>query len=571
MGQYICCCRSGGKRRSRTNGKGSPLKVARLEMEKYIEVKPDRPVGHCRHAGEVVYRDIVILIKNGQDTQCKKLGERWFQISGVTEKLENLSIGHSYATYLAEMQKLPPNCKKEHTILGEAIRVIERDVPRTIPPSWMFEQTRHILETAFQVDKEAVKPYSQMEKSLQRVLTAFVIRNRTIGYCQGLNSIAAILLSVMEERKAFWVLCTICEDFRPRDYYASGSNSMGGLHIDTAIALKLIRRNCVRLAEALNRDFALLVNMSMFHWVLTIFLTEVEFDCACLLFDLFLQFGDAFLLSFLIEIYRSSEEEICKLITFPDFLDRARLVIEGKLTSLTPKILLKTVKQMKYLVTPDQLKKCRCEEREAAAEAWKDISLRKKLTKYTNFTAGELDALQRETGLEEKTGQVGLNKYQFNKFLSTTGAVAQRDFTDALFELFDENSTGFIDFRELVTCLSIFSKGSRDEKIRTLFSYYDKDKSGFLSYDEVVRMAHHLETLIRFLKMDRSGKHLRKDTAEARSDRLYSYLNLANEHGLVSFSEFVAKLRVDQQIVDLFTFDLSSRLTSQDVNVEVLI
>lgn len=532
---------------------------------------PQRPVVECRRAGGELYQNIVSLIKDGRDSHCRALGSRWIRLSGVAEKLDSLFVGHSYATYIAEMKKLPPHCKKEDTILGEAIRVIERDVPRTIPPSWKFEKTQHILETAFHEEKDDKIPYAEMQQSLQRVLTAFVIRNRTLGYCQGLNSIAAVLLSVLEESDAFWVLCIICEDLRPRDYYASGSNSMGGLHIDAAIALRLIRKTSERLAKALDSDFILLVNMSMFHWVETIFVTEVEFDSACIILDLFLQFGDAFLLSLLIEIYHRSEAEICKHKNSQDFLDIARRVIEGQLRSLDPKTLLKIVKKMKYLVSRAELKKLRCEERESAAEAWKETHKRKQLTKYTNFTDVELETLQREAGLEEKGGLVGLNKDQFNRFLSPTGAVAQRDFTDAIFELFDENCSGFIDFRELAICLSIFSKGTRDEKIRTLFSYYDMDKSGFLSYNEVVRMAYHLEALVRFLHLEKGVQklrrstvdELRRDTAEARSDRLFSYLNLANDQGLVSYSEFVARLRVDQDLVDLFTLDLSVRLTTE--------
>jgi len=534
--------------------------------------KPKRPVEECRRAGSEVYRNIVSLIKTGRDAHCTLLGSRWIQISGVAEKLESLFVGHSYATYIAEMGKLPADCKKENTILGEAILVIERDVPRTIPPSWKFEKTRRILETTFQEEKTEKARFTEMQKSLERVLTAFVIRNRTLGYCQGLNSIVAILLSVMEEKDAFWVLCVICENLRPKDYYASGSNSMGGLHVDTAIALRLIRKTSTELAEALGSDFQLLVNMSMFHWVETVFVTEVDFDVACLILDLFFQFGDPFLLSFLIEIYHRAQPEICKHKGSPDFLDRARKQIETQLTTLTPKSFLKIVKKMKYLVTRDELESLRREERESAAASWKDIHKRKQLAKYTNFTAEELETLQREAGLEEKSGQVGLNKEQFNRFLSPTGLVAQRDFTDAIFELFDENESGFIDFRELAICLSIFSKGTRDEKIRTLFSYYDMDKSGFLSYNEVVRMACHLEALVRFLHLEEGVRKLRKsttigklrrDTAEARSDRLFSYLNLANDQGLVSYSEFVARLRVDQHLVDLFTLDLSLRLTSE--------
>ena len=41
---------------------------------------------------------------------------------------------------------------------------------------------------------------------LRNVLTAFVVRNPTVGYCQGVNFIAARLLCCMDEEEAFWVL-----------------------------------------------------------------------------------------------------------------------------------------------------------------------------------------------------------------------------------------------------------------------------------------------------------------------------------------------------------------------------
>jgi len=41
---------------------------------------------------------------------------------------------------------------------------------------------------------------------LRNVLTAYVQRCPTVGYCQGWNSIAARLLAVMQEEEAFWTL-----------------------------------------------------------------------------------------------------------------------------------------------------------------------------------------------------------------------------------------------------------------------------------------------------------------------------------------------------------------------------
>jgi len=61
---------------------------------------------------------------------------------------------------------------------------------------------------------------------LRRVLYAYVMRNPTIGYCQGMNFIVAKLLTCMDEEAAFWVMTQTVETMLPLDYY---SNMLGVL------------------------------------------------------------------------------------------------------------------------------------------------------------------------------------------------------------------------------------------------------------------------------------------------------------------------------------------------------
>lgn len=56
---------------------------------------------------------------------------------------------------------------------------------------------------------------------LRRVLSAFVQRCPTVGYCQGFNFIAARLLMAMPEEEAFWTLVQIVEVILPLDYYSN--------------------------------------------------------------------------------------------------------------------------------------------------------------------------------------------------------------------------------------------------------------------------------------------------------------------------------------------------------------
>ena len=70
---------------------------------------------------------------------------------------------------------------------------IEKDLPRTFP--------------------KGVPGCSTKKTMLRRVLAAYALRNPSVGYCQGLNFVAGMLLkSGMDEEDAFYSLCTVVED-----------------------------------------------------------------------------------------------------------------------------------------------------------------------------------------------------------------------------------------------------------------------------------------------------------------------------------------------------------------------
>ncbi|XP_064032808.1 TBC1 domain family member 2A isoform X2 [Pogoniulus pusillus] len=85
-----------------------------------------------------------------------------------------------------------------------ACRQIELDLPRTLTNNKHFSS-----------------PTSQLIPKLRRVLLAFSWHNPAIGYCQGLNRLAAVALLVLEEEEtAFWCLVHIVENLMPADYYS---------------------------------------------------------------------------------------------------------------------------------------------------------------------------------------------------------------------------------------------------------------------------------------------------------------------------------------------------------------
>lgn len=61
---------------------------------------------------------------------------------------------------------------------------------------------------------------SEME-ALKSILCAFLLRNPTVGYCQGMNFLAQRLLTLLKEEEAFWVLTSIIEQYVPLDNYCN--------------------------------------------------------------------------------------------------------------------------------------------------------------------------------------------------------------------------------------------------------------------------------------------------------------------------------------------------------------
>lgn len=90
-----------------------------------------------------------------------------------------------------------------------------------------------------------------MELNLYNVLTAYAHHNEEIGYCQGLNYIAGLILLVTkDEEHTFWLLKILIENIVP-SYH---SNTMKGLIVDIAVLEKLLQIRVPEIMDRLN-DF----------------------------------------------------------------------------------------------------------------------------------------------------------------------------------------------------------------------------------------------------------------------------------------------------------------------------
>ncbi|KAM6426513.1 TBC1 domain family member 2B isoform 2-T2 [Liasis olivaceus] len=186
-------------------------------------------------------------------------------------------------------QSLLQNALKKQ---NPASKQIELDLLRTLPNN-----------------KHYSSPASEGIQKLRNVLLAFSWRNPDIGYCQGLNRLAAIALLYLEQEDAFWCLVTIVEVFMPRDYY---TKTLLGSQVDQRVFKDLMNEKLPRLHahfEQYRVDFSLIT----FNWFLIVFVDSVVSDVLFKIWDSFLYEGPKVIFRFALALFKYKEEEILRL------------------------------------------------------------------------------------------------------------------------------------------------------------------------------------------------------------------------------------------------------------------
>ncbi|CAI9553035.1 unnamed protein product [Staurois parvus] len=173
-----------------------------------------------------------------------------------------------------------------------ASKQIELDLMRTLP------NNKHYTSST-----------SEGIQKLRNVLLAYSWRNPDIGYCQGLNRLAAIALLYLDQEDAFWCLVTIVEVFMPRDYY---TKTLLGSQVDQRVFKDLMSEKLPRLCshfEQYNVDYTLIT----FNWFLVVFVDSVVSDIFFRIWDSFLYEGSKVIFRFALGLFKYKEEEILKI------------------------------------------------------------------------------------------------------------------------------------------------------------------------------------------------------------------------------------------------------------------
>lgn len=136
-------------------------------------------------------------------------------------------------------------------------------------PNPCFNQIELDLKRTY--PNESPELVTQYIGPLRNVLTTFIKRNPTVGYCQGMNFFAANLLKHLNEEESFWVFTSICENLLPLDYY---SDLLGILTDQRVFEILLIEKYPKLVAHMQNHQYQL--DLIAFQWFVTLFSGSVQ-------------------------------------------------------------------------------------------------------------------------------------------------------------------------------------------------------------------------------------------------------------------------------------------------------
>lgn len=135
-------------------------------------------------------------------------------------------------------------------------------------------------------------------------------------------------------------------------------------------------------------------------------------------------------------------------------------------------------------------------------------------------------------------------------------------FADYVFNVFDSDKSGSIDFKEFICALSVTSRGKMEDKLTWAFQLYDIDGDGKISYDEMLQIVEAIYKMVnppirysylccaayRFQVGSMVKLPADEDTPEKRVRKIFRMMD-KDENGSLDMAEFKEGSKRDETIV----------------------
>uniref|UniRef100_A0A914W0D4 Rab-GAP TBC domain-containing protein n=1 Tax=Plectus sambesii TaxID=2011161 RepID=A0A914W0D4_9BILA len=166
----------------------------------------------------------------------------------------------------------------------------------------------------------------QARIQLKRVLLAYARYNKNIGYCQGFNVIAALVLEITEfkEEMAFKIMIFLIEQVLPSGYF---DQTLRALSVDMAVLRDLLHQRLPKMAGHLdnlqkNSESEYeppLTNVFSMQWFLTLFATCLPKTCVYRLWDALMLDGSEILLRTSLAIWAKISRRVLRTQSADEF------------------------------------------------------------------------------------------------------------------------------------------------------------------------------------------------------------------------------------------------------------
>ena len=219
-------------------------------------------------------------------------GEAWFFYAGGNDLL--LKNPDHYADLILRSQTLALSHNDKEAI--------ERDLHRTFPDNLHFRP-----------DTPQTPPDEMpMLSALRRVLCAFAIDHKRIGYCQSLNFLAGLLLLFLPEEKAYWMLHIITMTYLPGTHELS----LEGANVDLWVLMLLLK-------DALPSVWGLVggeinttttklppISLCTTSWFMSLFIGTLPIESVLRVWDVLFYEGSKTLFRVALAVFKLGESEI---------------------------------------------------------------------------------------------------------------------------------------------------------------------------------------------------------------------------------------------------------------------